>query len=59
MTPEKKQLIELSFNRSEALQFYNASLIEVKKDYISIKIPKQSLMTRKQGMFNGAIIVLH
>ncbi|QTV05589.1 PaaI family thioesterase [Faecalibacter bovis] len=56
MTPEKRKLIEESFNRSETLKFYNASLIESKTGFISIKIPKQSLMTRKHGMFNGATI---
>lgn len=56
MTNEKKQLIEASFNRSETLKFYNASLIECETDFISIKIPKQQLMTRKHGMFNGAMI---
>lgn len=56
MTPEKRKLIEESFNRSETLKFYNASLIESKTGFISIKIPKQSLITRKHGMFNGATI---
>lgn len=56
MTEEKRQLIEASFNRSETLKFYNASLMECKTDFISIKIPKQQLMTRKHGMFNGAMI---
>lgn len=56
MTPEKRALIESSFQRSETLQFYNASLIKVETDFISIKIPKQDMMTRKHGMFNGAMI---
>lgn len=56
MTPEKKKLIEDSFNRSETLAFYKAELLEVKTDFISIKIPKIEMMTRKAGMFNGAII---
>lgn len=56
MTAEKKALIEASFNRSETLQFYNATLIEVDTDFVSIKIPKQTMMTRKHGMFNGAMI---
>ena len=56
MTPEKKQLIEASFNRSETLKFYQAKLIDVATDYISILIPKQTMMTRKHGMFNGAMI---
>lgn len=56
MTPEKRQLIEASFNRSETLKFYNASLIECETDFVSIKIPKQDMMTRKHGMFNGAMI---
>ncbi|WP_353166807.1 PaaI family thioesterase [Empedobacter brevis] len=56
MTPEKKELIAASFNRSETLKFYNASLVECETDFISIKIPKQHMMTRKHGMFNGAMI---
>ncbi|MCA4777969.1 PaaI family thioesterase [Empedobacter stercoris] len=56
MTPEKRKLIEASFNRSEILKFYNALLIECETDYVSIKIPKQEMMTRKHGMFNGAMI---
>lgn len=56
MTPEKKQLITGSFSRSETLQFYKAELLEVKTDFISIKIPKMDMMTRKAGMFNGAMI---
>ncbi|MBF0596060.1 PaaI family thioesterase [Faecalibacter rhinopitheci] len=56
MTTEKYNLITTSFNKSETLKFYNASLEEVQIDFISIKIPKQSLMTRKHGMFNGATI---
>lgn len=56
MTPEKKQLITGSFSRSETLQFYKAKLLEVKTDFISIKIPKMDMMTRKAGMFNGAMI---
>jgi acyl-coenzyme A thioesterase PaaI-like protein len=28
----------------------------VETDYISIKIPKMEMMTRKAGMFNGAMI---
>ena len=56
MTPEKRELVEASFNRSETLKFYNASLIECETDYVSIKIPKQEMMTRKHGMFNGAMI---
>ncbi len=56
MTPEKRQLIDASFNRSETLKFYNATLIEAETDFVSIKIPKQTLMTRKHGMFNGAMI---
>ena len=47
MTTEKRQLIEASFNRSETLKFYNASLIECETDFVSIKIPKQEMMTRK------------
>lgn len=56
MSPEKKQLIIDSFNRSETLKFYKAELSEVKTDFISMKIPKMDLMTRKAGMFNGAMI---
>lgn len=56
MTPEKKQLVEASFNRSETLKFYNATLMEIETDFVSIKIPKQEMMTRKHGMFNGAMI---
>ncbi|MBK1897266.1 PaaI family thioesterase [Chryseobacterium paridis] len=56
MTPEKKQLITDSFNRSETLKFYKAELLEVETDFISIKIPKMEMMTRKAGMFNGAMI---
>lgn len=56
ITPDKRKLIEASFNRSETLKFYKATLIDLEKDYISIKIPKQELMTRKHGMFNGAMI---
>lgn len=56
LTIEKRELIEASFNRSETLKFYNASLINADKGFISIKIPKQELMTRKQGMFNGGTI---
>ena len=56
MTEEKKHLIEASFNRSETLKFYQAELVAVETDFISIKIPKQSIMTRKHGMFNGAMI---
>lgn len=56
MTPEKKQLITGSFSRSETLQFYKAELLEVETGFISIKIPKMEMMTRKAGMFNGAMI---
>lgn len=56
MTTEKYNLITTSFNKSETLKFYNASLEEIQTDFVSIKIPKQSLMTRKHGMFNGATI---
>ncbi|WP_312902239.1 hypothetical protein [Chryseobacterium taichungense] len=53
MTPEKKKLITDSFHRSETLKFYKAELLEVETDFISMKIPKMDLMTRKAGMFNG------
>jgi len=56
MTPEKRKLITDSFNRSETLKFYHAELLEADIDFISIKIPKMDLMTRKAGMFNGAMI---
>jgi len=56
MTPEKRRLITDSFNRSETLKFYKAELLEVETDFVSIKIPKMELMTRKAGMFNGAMI---
>ncbi|AKK71273.1 thioesterase [Chryseobacterium sp. P1-3] len=56
MTPEKKKLITDSFHRSETLKFYRAELLEVETDFISMKIPKMELMTRKAGMFNGAMI---
>ncbi|UOE39119.1 PaaI family thioesterase [Chryseobacterium oryzae] len=56
MSPEKIKLIIDSFNRSETLQFYKAELLEVETDFVSIKIPKMDLMTRKAGMFNGAMI---
>lgn len=56
MTPEKKQLITDSFHRSETLKFYKAELLEVETDFISMKIPKMDLMTRKAGMFDGAMI---
>lgn len=56
MTEEKKKLITDSFQRSEALKFFNATLKNVETDFISIQIPKQEHMTRKAGMFNGAIM---
>lgn len=56
MTAEKLALITNSFERSAILKFYQASLVNVQTDYISIKIPKQDLMTRKHGMFNGGMI---
>lgn len=56
LTPKKRTLIEASFNRSETLKFYNAKLIEAQQGFISIQIPKQTLMTRKHGMFNGSMI---
>ena len=56
MKPEKKQLIIDSFKRSPMLKFLNASLLEVETDYVSIKLPKQEFMTRKAGMFNGAMM---
>jgi len=56
MTPEKRKLMTDSFNRSETLKFYNAELLEVETDFVSIKIPKMEMMTRTAGMFNGAMI---
>ncbi|HEX7871162.1 MAG TPA: PaaI family thioesterase, partial [Chryseobacterium sp.] len=56
MSPEKTKLMTDSFNRSETLKFYNAELLEVETDFVSIKIPKMEMMTRKAGMFNGAMI---
>ncbi|WP_322969702.1 PaaI family thioesterase [Faecalibacter sp. LW9] len=56
MTNEKRALMEASFNRSETLKFYKATLVELDTDYISIQLPKQQHMTRKHGMFNGAMI---
>lgn len=56
MTPEKRKLITDSFSRSETLKFYKAELLEVETDFISMKIPKMEIMTRKVGMFNGAMI---
>lgn len=56
MTEDKKQLMVDSFARSEALKFYKAELLVVEKDFVSIKIPKMDIMTRKAGMFNGAMI---
>ncbi|WP_419870436.1 PaaI family thioesterase [Chryseobacterium sp. CT-SW4] len=56
MTPQKKQLITDSFNRSETLKFYKAELLQADTDFVSIKIPKMEMMTRKAGMFNGAMI---
>ena len=52
----KLSLIQASFERSEMLHFFNATLEAVDKGFISIKMPKQAFMTRKAGMFNGAII---
>lgn len=56
MTDEKRLLIEKSFSNSETLKFYKATLEEVETDFVSIKIPKNDIMTRKAGMFNGAMI---
>lgn len=56
MKIEKRKLIEKSFSNSEMLQFFKAELLEVEKDFISIKFPKQTVFTRKAGMFNGATI---
>lgn len=56
MTEEKRALMMRSFNRSEALRFYHAELVELDTDFISIKVPKMDIMTRTAGMFNGAMI---
>ena len=56
MKPEKKQLILDSFSRSPMLKMLNVSLLEVETDYVSMKLPKQEFMTRKAGMFNGAMM---
>ena len=56
MKPEKKQLIIDSFNRSPMLKMLNVSLVEVEIDFVSMKLPKQEFMTRKAGMFNGAMM---
>lgn len=56
LSEEKRMLLVNSFNRSEMLQFFNATLESISSDYCSIKIPKLAFMTRKAGMFNGAII---
>lgn len=56
MTAEKKALIVSSFGRNEWLQQMGATLEVVEIGFVSIKLPKQSYMTRKAGMFNGAIM---
>lgn len=56
MSPEKRKCVEESFQRSETLQFYKAELLSLETDFVSMKIPKMQLMTRKAGMFNGAMI---
>ncbi len=56
MSPEKKQMIVDSFNRSPMLKMLNVSLLEVETDFVSMKLPKQEFMTRKAGMFNGALM---
>lgn len=56
MTEEKRAMMMKSFDKSEALRFYNAELLQLNTDYISIKVPKMDIMTRTAGMFNGAII---
>ena len=56
MKAEKKQLIIDSFNRSPMLKMLNVSLLKVETDFISMKLPKQEYMTRKAGMFNGAMM---
>jgi len=56
MTEEKKALLLASFGRNEWLQQMGATLEEVTNGFVSIRLPKQSYMTRKAGMFNGAIM---
>lgn len=56
MTEEKRAMMMKSFDKSEALRFYNAELLQLNTDFISIKVPKMDIMTRTAGMFNGAII---
>lgn len=56
LTKEKTELLSASFHRSEMLSFFQASILAMDKGYFSIKIPKAPFMTRKAGMFNGAVI---
>lgn len=56
MTPEKRALVEKTFQNSEMNKLFKSKLIELKKDYVSIKVPRLSFSTRKAGMFNGAVI---
>lgn len=56
MTDEKRKLIEKSFNSSEALHFFGAKLVEYDTDYLSVRVPKQKMMTRTEGMFHGPMI---
>lgn len=56
MTDEKRQLMLKTFHNSEMVKLFNAELMELEKDFVSIKVPKLSFATRKAGMFNGAII---
>lgn len=56
MTDEKRQLMLKTFHNSEMVKLFNAELMELEKDFVSIKIPKLSFTTRKAGMFNGAVI---
>lgn len=56
MKVEKRKLITDSFNRSPMMKVLNVSLLEVETDFVSMKLPKQDFMTRKAGMFNGAMM---
>ncbi len=56
LSEEKRLLLERSFERSELLQFFRAELETVEKGKLSIRVPKQKIMTRRNGIFNGAII---
>ncbi len=56
MTPQKRQLVEQTFQKSEMNQLFQSELLELEKGIVSIKVPRLSFSTRKAGMFNGAVI---